>query len=352
MTSLVFDAVRPDALADFVRRIDPTTLGLTLSQFLPNRAPKLTNKYKFNYRAQVRPMAAHFRAFDARGPKIVRPGYETVEFEIPPMSIETDLSEEDRIRIAQLQADGTLSADLEESIFDDAAALARGILDRLEFARGELLSTGVITFLHDYGYTDDVELDFQVPVGNFVNAAHDWAVPAASTPWTDWIDAVEDFKSINNGRAPDWTIMSTLQQTQLRLSAESITILTGNNVLNARALVRPSDVEDIRQTNSLPPIFTYDTSVNLNGSTTKCIAPDKLIMGVSGPDFGETFHGVTAQALAAAGNTVATGIDTSTAPGMYVHAFDDEATTRSTMIANAIALPALKDPQLLYVVST
>jgi hypothetical protein len=353
MTAIAWDAVSPAELTGFARTLDPSLYGLTLNRFLPDRAPELRTTFKIRYRQQTRPIAAHYRAYDALGRKIIRPGYEAIEVEVPPLSVDMYLSEEDTIRLAQLRADSTLDPALESSIFDDAAMVARSILDRIEYARGQLLSTGKITFLNDYGYTDDIVMDFGVPVSpNFVNSTHDWSVPSSSTPWTDLRNLVTSFKSANNGRGPDWIITSLLNTQRLALSTETINLLTAGNVLNPVPFATPAAVDQIRGAYDIPPITVYDTSVNLNGSTTRVIPQNLLIMGVNGPDFGETLHGVTSYALKAAGNPQATGIDTSSAPGLYVAVIEEDHPPRSTMTANATALPALKDPNLLFVYDT
>src|SRR5688500_6917590 len=115
---------------------------LVLSRWLPNvNVDRTTFRYVTNDRTQQR--AASFIPWDAEAPIGGRPGGVVRTGALPPIKEKRVLTESDQILVEQLAND--VSPQMAGSIFGDAILGLRSILQRLELAKGEALSTGTIT---------------------------------------------------------------------------------------------------------------------------------------------------------------------------------------------------------------
>ena len=346
--NLVTDLIDPSELTAFVRELDFDEF--TLSTWLPDQF-RPTVEWAFDRRDARREQMASYRGFDTEAEIGNRPSFDRIRGAIPPLSKKLMLGEEQRLRLNQLASGGGSQAPSREMIeasFDDAAFLTESILARIEYARGQVLSTGKVTFTNDAGFVD-AEVDYGVPGGHFVTVSNAWSDATNGTPLTDLRTRTEAYKTANGGRSPAAVLCSDTVISRALLSDE-LRDYAGVGA-TIPSILTPDQVNQILAAHTLPPLVPYNTQVNIGGSDTRVIAED-LAVFVPAPSvqrFGETTFGVTAEALelAAAGF-----VTEATAPGLAgvnMKSFDPVQTW--TKVAG-IALPVLKDNKAIMVLDT
>lgn len=334
---LIYDLIDPQELIGFARALEFPQF--TLNTVLPDR-PVQDLEYRFSRNDLVDQDVANYRAWDAEAPIAARQPTARVVGEIPPLSKKIRLGEEQRLRL-QGQATGEQSA-LIDQIFDDTTNMVRAVQARIELARGQALSTGAVTIAEN-GVV--AEVDFGMDPGQFVTPAVLWNDPTA-TIVANYTEAVEAYID-RNGFAPGGALTSTsvvgdmLRNDEIRTLAASLA--------GTPALVTRAALDNVFGAFSLPPIATYDTSVMVDGVSTRVIDPDLFILlPPAGSGLGNTLYGVTAEALElrTAGQIVA-----QQQPGIVAviqRTFDPVATWTK---AAGIALPVLANAQQITVMT-
>lgn len=286
--------------------------------------------------------AARFRSYDApveigTGPELVRVGGE-----IPPLGEGYLVGEYRRLLEQQLRG-ANISDALLAAVLNKVARGFKAIKNRMELARGQVLSTGKFT-LSGEGRLH-LEADFGVPAGNFV------------TPATAW-DANSDITGEIAGWAalaeitPDVMLVGDLALAKLLKSAEirneygnaygapnGVNVAQVNQVFTGEGRGLPR-VVPVRRTRIQVP------DPETGAYTTADTFPRNAIAMFPTGFTGETKWGTTFEALelAAAGL-----IEASEVPGLVATVMREGNPGKVFTAVNAVGIPVLDNPASLVV---
>lgn len=344
--AIVLDGlVTPDALTAFIREV-PTPADQVLNRLLPDRT---FDEMEIRYDTlSLTNRAAKFRAFDARIPMAKRDAPTSKSVRLPPLSIRSMTGELERLQLEQARQSGTASQPMIDAIYNDATILTKMIRARMELARGDVLTDGKFTLASESGLIG-LEADFGVPGGNLVTTGTAWATVATATVIQDLITWRTAYITLN-GFPPAGMVLSTTTLNYMLRNAE-VRTLSGNPGA-APALVRGDVLTATLSAYGLPPIlFVYDTVVDVDGTSTRAIAADKVIFvppGYESGSLGYTAWGTTATALELVGSA---GVDFSfaDAPGIVGVVEKSGPPYRQEVFVDAIGMPIIVNPNYLMV---
>lgn len=333
---LLYDLADPVELQGFVREVlrEETENRFRLNEFLPN-----VDIDDIEYRITTGDLtdqdATVYRAFDTEAPIAKRQGISRIMGEIPPLSRKIPIGEEERLRIRQLETGD--ATPLVNAIYNDARNLARSIAARLEMARGELLSTGKVE-INENGLQATVDFGRTlVPTAPSTS----WDDPAA-TILSDMLTMVEEYADANGGLTPAAFVVGKVLRSHMLRNDELRTYAA--SLAGTPELITLGQLGNVLDNFDLPPIVVYDTSVRVNGTSTRVLASDKVLMVPPADEpMGRTLFGTTAEAIQLVG---ARQISADAAPGITAvvqQTFDPVKTW--TKVA-AIALPVLGNANL------
>jgi hypothetical protein len=342
--AIIFDGpVTPDALTTFVRNV-PTPQEFTLNQLLPDR---FFTKNSIDVNAFTRTnRTARFRAFDGRLNVSERDVMSTQTVKLPPLSSSISVGELERLNLEFARTGGSNVAAIVDAIYDDGTNLTREVQARMEQARGDVLVDGKFTLAGEGGLY--MEADFGVPAGNIIaTPATPWSTVASATiiaNMTTWVNAYVAL----NGFAPGGFITSKtvlgylLQNAEIRSLAASLS--------GTPSLVTRATVDNALDAFSLPPLlFTYDTQVDVDGSSTRVVPVDRVIFVPPNiNDLGYTAWGISATALELVNSSEA-DLSFSQAPGIVGVVEKSGPPYRQWTYVDAVGMPVLANPNLLMV---
>lgn len=341
--AIVFDGpVTPDALTVFVREV-PTPADQVLDQLLPN---KYFQKNTIDFAELTRTnRTARFRAFDGRLHVSERDTSVTKQVKLPPLSTSANMGELERLQLEFARTSGTNNTAIVNAIYDDATNLTLEVKARMEQARGDVLVDGKFTLVGEGGLT--MEADYGIPANHLVAPGTLWSNTGAATIIANeaaWIDIYV----ATNGFAPGGQVVSRrvlnymLQNAELRSLAAS---LSGTPSL----VTRPA-LDAALAAFSLPPIlFVYDTVVDVDGTSTRCIPDDRVIfVPPNVTDLGYTAWGISATALELV-NSNETDTSFEDAPGIVGVVEKSGPPYREWTFVDAVGMPVLASPRLLMV---
>ncbi len=331
------ELVEPAELIGVVRQL--TFPQFTLAGLFPER-DVLSIDYSF-IRGNVDTLrAAPVRAYDAESPIGTRPGLTRSVGQLPPISQKIPLTEGERLMLEGLFRGSGATGQVQEAIFADAARMVRSVKARVELARGDVLTDGILT-LNENGIQATV--DFGVPAAHKVTAAASWAVAATDIlgDIRSWVATYID----TTGGPPARAIASTqvitymLQNTKIRELAGSI--------LGVPTFVSQGQLSQILAAFGLPPVEAYDLQVyDAAGTKVRVIPNDRFIMlPGEGEVLGETQYGPTVEAMELVGDGL---LPAEAAPGPVAVVYKTKDPVQIWTKGVAIALPLLVNPDLLF----
>ncbi len=283
------DFIRPAELTGYVRGAlaDLEVNQFTLSRWLPSNTIDDLD-YRFMSGGQGLAEAATVRAYDAESPIGSRPGVTRVSGELPPISRKIRLGEYDRLRQRK-----NSDENIESAIFNDAVRMARAVAARVEMMRGEALYKGKIE-LNENGVVATV--DFSRAVGHTTAPNVLWSDLDDSTPITDLLTWRDTYIAANG--VPPGALLTSTRVVALLMRNDDIKGLIASPGSTA-TIVSTSSINTLLESFSLPPIYVYDAQVSVNGSGTRIIPDDRLIMlpAPGQSDLGATLWGTTAESL-------------------------------------------------------
>lgn len=293
---IIDDYVDPVVLTGFVREV-PTPSVLILNQFLPDRL--IGNVEAAIDQVTKTNRAAKFRSFDSETPIGSRDSFQRSKIKLPPIGEKLPVAEEETLMLERARSGGDNRNAYVEAIYDDAAILVGNVRRRMELARGDTLVDGKFT-LSENGLV--LEADFGVPANHKVTAAIPWSDHDDATPLLDikaWIDVYVD----TNGERPGKILTSNTVFNNLLLSREIRELFSrGDTLTGGPNLVTPTQLNQVFQAYSIPPITEYNTKVNVDGSNVRVIPDERFLMlPANASDLGYTAWGITAESLALAG---------------------------------------------------
>lgn len=339
---LILDLIPPQELTGYTREVqlEEERNKFQLSNYLPNDfTPDGEIEYRVT-RGNLRDEdAAKVRAWDTEASIASRQGLEQIMGELAPISRKIPLGEEERLRRRALERGENTG--IVDAIYDDAAKMARAVAGRLELLRGEVLEKATVT-LNENGVAPPV-IDFGRKAGHTVTAAILWSTIASAVPVNDmktWVQTYID----SNGIRPAYALTSTAVLGNLMQNASIRALYQVNG--GTPSLVTMEQVNAVFVAYGLPPFIPYDTTVRVDGTQTRPIAANKVIlMPPVGEPLGATLFGTTAEALEL---VEAKALRQDLAPGMVVtiHKMDDPVKTWTK--AAAVAFPTLANPDLTF----
>jgi len=352
---IITDLVDPAELTDYVRAFNDETLRarFVLDQVFPNR---LVDDVEFRIRSGglTDVDVAEYRAWDTQPPMTGRPGIVRKRGEIPPVSRQIPLLEEESLRLRAMQT-GT-SNPIIDAIFDDAERMVRAVQGRIELARGDVLTDGILT-LNENGV--NVTVDFGVPAPHLpviATGVLQWTVANAATalPITNLLSWLQIYKD-DTGVLPRGIMMSRTLFSALAVNAE-VRAYAQAGASTAAARVNLATIQQIFGEFGIPPLTGlgsdvsgdpfYDVNVRVNGVATRVIPADKVVFlpPVDEP-MGSTFYGITAEAVRLQERQLIVRQD---APGLVCLALQNDNPVQTFTLATAVALPAIINPELIF----
>lgn len=341
--AIIDDYVDPIFLTGFVREV-PTPSVLALSQFLPDRM--IGNVEAAIDQVTKTNRAAMFRSWDTETPIGQRDSFSRSKIKLPPIGEKLPVAEEETLMLERVRTGGDNRNGYVEAIYNDASILVNNVRRRMELARGDALVDGKFTLAENGLF---LEADFGVPAGHKVTAGILWSDHADATPLLDikgWIDTYVDA----NGERPGRILTSNTIVNNLLLSAEIRDLFTLNGGLNGNPnLVTDEQLNRVMQAHKIPPIFEYNTKVNVGGSNVRVIPDDRFIMlPANASDLGYTAWGISAEAL------VLAGVDNprlafSDLPGIIGVVMKDGDPVQTWTKVTAVGMPLITDPNRLFV---
>lgn len=346
MPNILYDLVDPGELTHYVRAYDNEVLHnvFTLDRWLPNRLiPDL--EYRIRQGTLTDVETAEYRAWDTPAPFTGRPGVTRMRGEIPPVSRAIPLGEEETLRLRSLER-GT-NDPIIDAIYSDSELMVRSVQARIELARGQLLTTGKVTFAEN-GLA--IEADFGLAADHKVTPIALWTDTTNAKPLTDLLTWVNKYVD-DNGTTPGTIMMSQTRLSNLMLNAEIRQAVAFAGTTPGR--VNRDVVDNVLAVNGLPPISTYDVKVRVANQTTGVISQQAvldpqyvLLLPPAGTPLGETFYGITAEAIVLSGRGL---IDQTAMPGIVALNLIQEHPVQTFTVGTAIALPTMAAPSALMV---
>lgn len=339
--AIFFDApVNPDDLTVFVRQV-PTIHALTLSNLFP---VKTVNDNRVNLAEVIHTnRTARFRAYDGRIHVSKRDTASISQIKLPPLSSSVEMGEYERLQLEFARTGGTNIGALEASIYNDAQNLVGEIRNRMEQAWGDTLTDGKLT-INEEGLV--TECDFGVPANQLVTAGTLWSTLSAGA-LTDLI-AWHDVYIATNGFAAGSIRTSIRVQ---RLLTQNVSII--NAIKGATAAVSQVtllELNNLLAANGLPQLADpYDTSVDVDGVSTRVIADNKLMFFPPNiADLGYTAYGLTATALELV-NSGESDLSFADAPGIVGVVEKMGPPYRQTTFVDAVGMPIIVNARRLLV---
>jgi hypothetical protein len=290
--TIVFDGpVSPDDVTSFVRQV-PQSDQFQLDQLLPNRFFS-DNEIDFAELTRTN-RTARFRAYDGRLHVSERDTFTEKKVKLPPLSTSLSKGEYERLQLEFTRTGGTNRDALARAVYNDAEQLVREVNNRMELARGDVLTDFKFTMLSSNG-EPALEADFGAPAGHIVAPGTLWSTVATATPLSDLIGWIDTYIA-DNGSPPGAIWMSNATARLLQRNAEVINAVTGSAA--GRTRVTRAEVDDLLASENIPAVRTYDANVDLDGVTTRVLAADKVLLVPANPgDLGYTAWGISATAL-------------------------------------------------------
>lgn len=342
---IVFDGpVSPDAVTSFVREV-PATTGFILSELLPDRTFEDIEVDFEELTATNR--VARFRNYDGRVHVSQRDSMRTGKVKLPPVSSSLNMGEYERLLLEFQRIGGTRTEALERAVYNDAERLTREIRNRMELARGDVLTDFKMAMLTGGNEPAGLEADYGAPSGHLVAPGNLWSNTTTGTPMTDLVAWCDKWKADNGGASAGalWTSNRVLRLMQR--NKEIIDAVFG--ATQGRTRVTVTELNNLLESDGLPPVRTYDAQVDVDGVTTQIIPDDRLLITPANPgELGYTAWGISATALELVRSNDSE-LAFEDAPGIVGMVVKDGPPFREFTYVDAVGMPVLSNPRGLMV---
>lgn len=336
------DYISPAELTWYAREV-PSPANLILEQFLPNVQ---INHIEAELGEVLRTnRAARFRSWDTPVSIGKRDTFETRRVKIPPLGQKLPVGEYEMLQLSLLRTGGNDRAAMIEEIYRDTDNNVRSIYNRVEIARGDVLTDGKFSLVNEDGLT--LEADFGLPNDNNVLAGTLWSDAANSAPLQNMRSWMLTYAQIN-GIRPGYAVMGEEVISALAASEEVRQAVSyGGNIL--KPFATDAEIAGVFATNRFPTIIPYDTVIDWDGSNKRVLPANKVIFLPPNPaDLGITAWGITAHAMAlASSNNPA--LTFQQAPGIVAVTTREGDPPRVWSAANATVMPLIRDIRKLMV---
>jgi hypothetical protein len=291
--AIFFDApVAPDDLTTFVREV-PVNRGGQTRRLLSMFGTRQVDRNEVDFAQIVKTnRVARFRSWDGRIHVSTRDTGSEKRVPLPPVSTSLNMGEYERLQLEFARTGGTNQAALAASIYNDAETLTNEVLNRWELAWGDLLTDGKMTMMSSEG---GLETDYSVPSDQLITVGTAWTTSATAPALSDLLAAYDLY--VSRYGAAGQMLTSLRVQRLMCKNTEIINAVAGAQT--GRTRVNLAELSDLLASEGLPPLADpFDESLDVDGTTTRVIADDKLVFLPPNLDsLGETVSGVTATAL-------------------------------------------------------
>lgn len=272
--TIVFDGpqgLRPDAITTFIRNV-PVESALQLTPLFPTRFFD-TNRIDWAEYIKTSRTAA-YRSFDGTIHVSARDAGSGKYVELIPFSDSLNKGEYERISEEIALNAGTNTERLVRAAYNDAERLKGTMDNRVELAWGDVLTDGKLT-INEGGFNG--EADYGVPANQVTAPAGAlWSDHTNAVPLTD-LDAWQEVRIANGYPRATQMVLSRVVRGHLRRNAQVINAVHG--AAAGRTSVSITELNSLLADEDLPVIrSTYDTSLNVEGSNTRVLAQDKVII--------------------------------------------------------------------------
>jgi hypothetical protein len=343
--AIIFDApVTPDDITVFAREV-PQSDAFQLNQILPDRYFQ-DNEVDFAELTKTN-RTARFRSFDGRLHVSERDSGTTKKVPLPPLSSSLSKGEYERLQLEFARTSGTNTRALVSAIYNDAEQLTREVQNRMELARGDALTDFKFTMMGANGEPSGLEANYGAPSGHIVAPSTAWTTTASATVLTDLVTWGDVWLAAGNaaGSGVIWT--SNRVARLMQRNAEVIAAVHGSTTGKTR--VTRQELNDLLDSEGLPQIRTYDASVDVDGTTTRIVADDRLMFVPANPgDLGFTAWGISATALELV-NSNQSDLDFEDAPGIVGVVEKAGPPYREFTFVDAVGMPVISNPRALLV---
>jgi hypothetical protein len=342
--AIVFDGpISPDALTTFVRTV-PVPSSNALEQLFPTRFFD-SNRVDWAELTKTN-RTAQYRSFDGTIHVSQRDAGSGKYVELAPFSDSLNKGEYERIAQEVARLGGTNKEIQAQAAYNDAERLVGTMHNRVELAWGDVLTDGKLT-INEGGLNS--EADYGVPANQITAPAGAlWtsANQATAVPLTD-LEAQQQIRIANgNGKAAR-ALASRATVSTLRKSKEVIDAVYGST--QGRTSVSLAELNALLSGEELPTFETYDGTLNVEGSVTRVLATDKVILlpeDIS--SLGFMAYGLSATALELV-NSGQSELSFSDGPGIVGVVEKVGPPYREFTFVDAVGMPILSNAGLLSV---
>ena len=273
---------------------------------------------------------AEYRAFDAETSfGHAEGGARRQIVELAPLGQQGRVSEYDQL----IQRNSSTPERVKQVLGKRAVNLGRAVADRLEMARGEVLTSGALS-IDENGFKADV--DFGRDVSMSTSAAALWSDPTTDVieDINTWVDAYVGL----NGETPQYIVASRQIINAIKKSEAFGKVVNDVNAAYMRR-VTTADVQAFLADEGLPTLVEYNRKVMKNGIAVDVISPDTLVF-VPNPQSGAgtTALGTTLESLSSR-----YGMVPGEEAGIVVGAYESDNPMGLYLNSAAIGLPVLHE---------
>lgn len=341
-------AVSPDAQTTFMREVPfGANLGL-LNLF--GRQDHQTDTIDFAEIVRTN-RVARYRSWDGRVHVSERDAGSESRIRMIPLSTSLNMGEYERLQY-QYSTLGVSSPNeqrLARAIYNDSEQLTREVQNRLELAWGDVLTDGILT-ISEGGVTGSAgTVDYGVPAGQKTTVGTAWATIATAPALTDIQTVLDTYKDAN-GFFPAFMLGSTATRRNLRRNKQIIDAVFGST--GGKTQVSESELSNLLagEFEGLTLLPSYDSSLDVDGVTTRTLAADKVVfLPPNLDDLGHTAWGTTVTALELV-NSAKVEFSFEEAPGI-VGIVDKTSSIpfRQSAMVDALAMPVLTNAKLMSI---
>lgn len=297
--AIVFDGpVSPEALTTFIRQV-PIPASNALQALFPTRYFD-SNRIDWAELVQTNRTAA-YRSFDGLIHVSSRDAGSGKFVELIPFSDSLNQGEYERIAREIVRLGGTNRQAQVQAAYNDAERLKGTMDNRIELAWGDVLSDGKLT-LNEGGFQG--EADYGVPANQItapVGALWTEANAATAVPLTD-LDTWQEVRIANGNNIATRMLTSRVRLGALRRNKQIIDAVFGATA--GRTAVSIDELNTLLSSENLPTVVTYDSTLNVEGTVTRVLAQDKvLLLPEDIGSLGFMAFGMTATALELVGSS-------------------------------------------------
>lgn len=347
--SLLFDG--PVTLEDAITftQDQPIPSNNMLTQMFPRREFD-TDEVDFATLFQTN-RVVKFRNWDGSFATVTRDTASEKRVKLLPLGGTLEQGEYERRQREHARTRSSWVTPLIEAIYNDLENLTRYAFNRMELAWGDVLTDGKLTIAENGVYQ---EVDYVLPSAQNVTPINLWSDTTLATPLADMIAWSDVYRTINGVFQGKY--LTTIAVIRLLMkNKELINAIKGDQT--GATMVSLAEINALLASYGLPGFDVapdgqnggslYDSSMDVDGTTTKVLAASKLLFLPSDLGMlGFTAWGTPTTAYELSDKNV----QVTPAPGMVgILVREDNPPFRKDTYVDAVGMPVISDPRKLLV---